>query len=102
MIRRLSTTDELAMAERLRDVVVSGEASLAAEWLARSTARVIVQESGRHLEHEEAPLVAQTFGAAGVEKLFAISIDSLFATPEAYDLVTSADNLDRSPMSFYG
>lgn len=93
MIRRLEAAERIVEVLGLRNSVLSDDATIDPEWLARTGSRVVVQESGRHIEPAEAPLIASAFDAMGADSLLAIVGDPLVVSPEAYELDVTAEDL---------
>lgn len=93
MIRRLTDPTELAAARDLRRSVADGPAELSARWLAATEARVLAQESGRHLEVDEVSSVAEAYAEAGIHSLVAVVTDALVVQDEAYALGASPQDL---------
>lgn len=86
MMRRIVEASELEAAQELCRAIATNEAEFSPQWLASSNVLVIAQESGRHLEPDDAPLVANAFASAGAETLIAVTNDSLISEVEAYKL----------------
>lgn len=94
MMRRLREVGELAAAHEMRDLIAADDTTFSPRWLVQSNALVVAQESGRHLEPDEAPLVAKAFTACGVDSLIAVTNDSLMTIVEAYELSAHATDLN--------
>lgn len=93
MIRRVESKEELEAAQALCRRVAADEAALAPAWLTHHGARVIAQESGRHVELAEAPAIIDAFVEAGAHNLIAITNDPLVGVIEAYEMGVTADDL---------
>lgn len=102
MIRRLADADEIASALELLRAVAADEITLSSRWLADTGVRVVAQESGRHLETDETPLVVRAFAATGSDKLLAIANDSLAVAVEAYELPVAEADLTQICDAFLG
>jgi hypothetical protein len=94
-MQRLTTPSELAAARELRRSLTDGQSNLSTAWLRATGARVLAQESGRHLESEEASAVAEAYTAAGVRALVAIVTDVLVVDDEAYTLDATVEDLTQ-------
>lgn len=95
MIERLTGPSDLAAAADLRRSLTDGQTELSSYWLDATGARVLAQESGRHLEVDEASAVSEAYAAAGVHALVAILNDALVVEEEAYVLDASPQDLTR-------
>ncbi len=95
MLRRITDGSDLRQAVELRRRIADGQVDLSSAWLAETHARVIAQESGRHLEPDEASSLAETYCNQGVAHLVAVVNDSLAAEEEAYALDSAADDLNE-------
>lgn len=95
MLRQIIEGTDLTQAIGLRRRIADGQADLSSAWLADTRARVLTQESGRHLEPDEALSLAETYLSHGVTHLLAVVNDSLAAEEEAYTLNASADDLNE-------
>lgn len=93
MIRRIEEAREIAAVSAVYRTVAEDEVTFKAQWLADTGARVVAQESGRHLESEEVLIVAHAFFARGVDRLLAVVTDSLAVGPEAYAIDASTADL---------
>lgn len=102
MLRQITDQSELAQAIQLRRRITDGQADLSAVWLAETRARVLAQESGRHLEPDEASSLAKTYLGQGVAHLVAVVNDPLAAEEIAYALDASADDLNELSREFGG
>lgn len=96
MIRRVDSR-EFEAAQALRRIVAADQATVAPEWMADSGAKVMAQESGRHVELDEAPAIIAAFAAAGVDKLTVVTNDPLVRVTEAYEIgVSEAELIELS------
>jgi hypothetical protein len=93
VIRRLEIPSEVAAARELGRSLCDGQSTLSAEWLQSTHARVIAQESGRHLEPGEDQAVADAYAEAGTRALIAVITDTLVAEEEAYVLSVTTNDL---------
>jgi hypothetical protein len=93
MIKEILDASELAAARELRQSLADGPTELSPHWLCTTGARVLAQESGRHLEVDEAAAVSQAYAAAGVESMVAIVTDALVVEDVAYALDASPQDL---------
>ncbi len=94
MLRQITDRSDLRQAGEIRRRIADGQADLAAAWLAETHAKVLAEESGRHLEPDEASSLAGTYLSAGVATLLAVVTDSLVAEEIAYALQASVDDLN--------
>lgn len=95
MLQRIADGFDLRQAIGLRRYIAEGQADLSPAWLAETHARVVAQESGRHLEPDEALSLSETYCSQGVNHLVAVVNDSLAAEEEAYALDSTADDLNE-------
>ena len=95
MLRQITDDSDLRQAIELRRRIADGQADLSSDWLAATHARVLAQESGRHLEADEALSLAETYVSHGVTHLVAVVTDSLAVEEEAYALDAAADDLNE-------
>jgi hypothetical protein len=93
MIRRITDQTELFAARDLRRRITDGQTDLAADWLATTEAKVLAQESGRHIERDEAVAVADACARIGVNRLVAVVNDALVMDEEAYVVGATVDDL---------
>lgn len=95
MIRRVIDQAGLVAASKLRRSIADGQARLSTDWLQRTGAKVLAQESGRHLELDEAAAVARAYANAGIGGLIAIVNDALVEDEEAYLVDATINDLTQ-------
>lgn len=93
MIRQITDDSQLRQAQHLRRRVTDGQTDLSAAWIEESQAKVLAQESGRHLEADEAVALAEACGNAEIGPLVAIGNDPLVTDDVAYLLDATTEDL---------
>lgn len=102
MLRRLADPHQVLEAVTLRRRMAAGSADLSAVWLEETAVKVMAEESGRHLEADEAERLAAALQTLHVGSLVAVANDPLIIDELVFALEVSPEDLTDLSDEFAG